>query len=510
MQGEILTFGPFILSPASGMLTRGGVPVPLSYRGLRILTALALRPGEALTKSHLIDAAWDGAAVEEGNLTVQVAALRKLMGAAPDGADWIATVPRVGYRFAGVVEPAASADRGSANEPGPSIAVLAFANLSGDVEQEFFADGLAEDIITRLSRVRGLFVSARNSSFTYKGKPVSVKQVGSDLGVRYVLEGSVRRSGQRTRIAAQLVDASTELQVWADRYDVEAADFLTLQDQIAESVTAAIEPRFYAAEHRRLSHRATENLDGWGLVMQAMPYVWTWGSADDIDIAEARLRQALQVAPDYSRANSLLAWAQAARVQLGWSERHEELELALTLARKAIARDPEDAWAHLAAGYAHMGGRNTDMAIEELREAIALNSSLALAHVILGSTYGYGGMPADGLHELAVAARLSPRDYTQAGNLATVGLCHLIAGRFVEAVEAELRAVQLRPNFGTAWRTLTAAAGLAGDSHTGRRALAETKRLHPAVSIDWVERFHPIVRPEDRALYIQGRASGLL
>ena len=150
------------------------------------------------------------------------------------------------------------------------------------------------------------------------------------------------------------------------------------------------------------------------------------------------------------------------------------------------------------------------MAIEELREAIALNSSLALANVIVGSTYAYGGMPADGLHELALAARLSPRDYTQAGNLATVGLCHLIAGRFEEAVDAELRAVQLRPDFGTAWRTLTAAAGLAGDHENGRRALAETKRLHPAVSVDWVERFHPIVRPKDRALYIEGlRASGL-
>jgi TolB-like protein len=353
MPGETFAFGPFILNPGGGTLTRGGVPVPLSYRGLRILTALTLRPGEALTKSDLIDAAWDGAVVEEGNLAVQVASLRKLMGAASDGADWIATVPRVGYRFVGVVEPLASAYRGMPLEPGPSIAVLAFANLSGDIEQEFFADGLAEDIITRLSRVRGLFVCARNSSFTYKGKSVSVKQVGIDLGVRYVLEGSVRRSGQRTRIAAQLVDASTELQVWAERYDVEIADFLALQDQIAESVTGAIEPRLYAAEHSRLSHRAPESLDDWGLVMRAMPFVWTWGSADEINIAQSRLRQALQVAPDYSRANSLLAWTHAARVQLGWAESREELELALTLARKAIARDPEDAWAHVAAGYAH-------------------------------------------------------------------------------------------------------------------------------------------------------------
>jgi TolB-like protein len=510
MAAEKIAFGAFTLDPGGGALTRDGIPLPISYRGLRILTALADRPGEVLNKATLMQAGWDGAAVEEANLTVQVANLRKLLGPAPDGGDWIATVPRVGYRFTGEARRRAAEDASSGFEHGASIAVLAFANLSGDADQAYFAEGLAEDIIARLSRVRGLFVSARSSSFAYGGAAVDIKRVGAELGVRYVLEGSVRRSDFRMRIVAQLNDAATGLHVWADRYDVELSDFLALQDQIAEAVTAAIEPRLYAAEHTRLADRPPESLGAWGLVMRAVPYVWTWGSAEDLDVAAGYLKRALEIDPDYARANSLLAWNQAARVQLGLTDVDSGVEQALHFARRAVARDHEDAWSHLAIGYAHMVGRATEPAVESLREALALHSSLSLAHIILGSTYGYAGMAEDGLHELAQAARLSPRDYTQGGNLATAGLCHFVAHRFDLAIAAELRAVELRPHFGTAWRTLTAAAGVAGNTELAARGLAEMKRLQPTVSVDWVEKYHPIVRREDRDLYIAGlRAAGL-
>ena len=198
MPGTRLAFGPFVLNPESGTLLRQGLPVPVGYRGILLLAALLRKPGEVVTKSALLDAAWPGMVVEEGNLTVQVATLRKLLGSSSEGKDWITTVPRVGYRFTGAVEAlpeAGSPKERSGVQPGPSIGVLPFANLSEDSEQQYFADGLAEDIITRLSRLRWLFVSARNSSFTYKGKSVDVKQVGRELGVRYVLDGSVRRRG---------------------------------------------------------------------------------------------------------------------------------------------------------------------------------------------------------------------------------------------------------------------------------------------------------------------------
>ena len=288
-----------------------------------------------MTKSDLMDAAWQGAAVEESNLSVQIASLRKLLGPVPGGADWIATVPRVGYRFVGTVEAlegASVADKRS--EPGPSIAVLPFTNLSEDSGQQYFAEGLAEDIITRLARLRWLFVAARTSSFTYGGKPVNAQQVGRDLGVRYVLDGSVRRSGQHLRIGAELSDAATGLQVWTDRYDADVADFFALQDQIAESVIAAIEPRLYAAEHQRFRSRSPDTLDAWGFVMQAMPHVYTWVRAEEIEAAEALLRRALEIDPDYPRANSLLAWSLAARAQLGSADVREVLAAARARAQR--------------------------------------------------------------------------------------------------------------------------------------------------------------------------------
>lgn len=517
MTREQFAFGPFVLDPSAGTLVREGVPVPLGYRGLRLLAELVRRAGDIVPKADLMEAAWPGTVVEEGNLSVQVAALRKLLGDSPDGADWIATVPRVGYRFVGdversvrgspAVEPTVSA---TDDRPGASIAVLPFENLGGDPEQEYFADGLADDLITRLLRLRSLFVCARSSSFAYKGRAVDVKQVGRELGVRYVLQGSVQRSGDRLRISAQLADAASGLQVWAERYDVKLADFFALQDQIAESVVAAMEPRLYAAEHRRIETRPPDSLDAWGFVMKAMPYAWTWGSEKDIDTAQELLRRAIAIDPDYARANSLLAWAQAARVQLGWGDPVTEMAAALASAHRALASDAEDPWSHLAAGYAHMVGRRPEPAIAALNEALALNPGFGLAHVILGSTYGYSGRPDDGLHHLALATRLSPRDFSQAGNLATMGLCHFMAGRFAEAVHCEQQAVRIRPHFGTAWRTLAASAGQAGDRETGARALAEAKRLHPGLSVEWVERYHAIVRQEDRTMYIEGlRASGL-
>jgi tetratricopeptide (TPR) repeat protein len=241
--------------------------------------------------------------------------------------------------------------------------------------------------------------------------------------------------------------------------------------------------------------------------MKAMPFVWTWGSADELRTAEELLHQAIRIDPSYARANSLLAWINAARFQLGLAEDCAALRTAEAQALRAIRRDPDDPWAHFAAGYVHMVSRAFDKAAAALTEAIALNPSLAFAHMILGCAYGYAGMPTDGLHHLALADRLSPRDFTQPGNLATKGLCHLIAGRYSEAADLEQRAVELRPDFGTAWRTFAAAAGLAGDRQRAARALAEARRLQPSLSLAWIEKHHPIVRDADRRRYAEGLAA---
>ena len=216
-----------------------------------------------LTKSDLIDAAWDGAAVEEGNLSVQIASLRKLLGQSPEGSDWITTIPRVGYRLVAPVDRRAEKLDGTNGAPtsehgnGPSIAVLPFVNLSDDPAQEYFADGIVEDIITGLSRLRWLFVIARNSTYAYKGTAPDVRQVASDLGVRYVLEGSVRRAGDRLRVTSQLIDANTGAHVWAERYERATTDVFAVQDEITESVVASIEPAALCSGEQALSEQAS-------------------------------------------------------------------------------------------------------------------------------------------------------------------------------------------------------------------------------------------------------------
>lgn len=511
MAGMRFTFGPFDLNPEAGVLLRQGMPVPLGYRAVLLLAALVRRSGEVLTKSDLMDAAWPGTAVEESNLSVQIASLRKLLGSTAEGAEWITTVPRVGYRFGGPAEQIeAAAPSQQQAEPGASIAVLPFANLGDDPDGQYFGDGLAEEIISRLARLRWLFVAARNSSFTYGSKPVDVKQVGRELGVRYVLGGSVRRSGQRLRVNAEASDTSNGRQLWTERYDLELTDFFALQDQIAESVIGAIEPRLYIAEQHRFQGRKPGSLDAWGFVMRAMPYVWTWSSTDEIDVAERLLKQAIAIDPDYPRANSLLAWAMAARVLHGVDGSAQALPAAHSIAQRAIQRDAEDAWTHFSAAFVHMISRRFEDAVKTLTEAIAINPSLAFAHRIFGSAYAYAGMPEDGLHHLRLADSLSPRDFTQAAGFSIAGLCHFMAGRYHEGAEQERRAVELRPHFGSAWRTYAASAGMAGDRLAAAAALSEAKRLHPSLSVDWVERFHPIVNAKDRALYIQGlRNAGL-
>jgi adenylate cyclase len=403
----------------------------------------------------------------------------------------------------------AEGDTRPASPGKPSIAVLPFENLSGQADQDYFGDGISEDIITALSKLRGFFVIARNSTFAYKGKTPDIRQVARELGVRYVLEGSIRKSGEQLRVTGQLIDATSGNHIWAERYDRLASEIFVVQDEITASVVAAIEPQLYAAEQVRLQSKPPESLDAWGCVVRAMPHIWTWAIQDE-DSGINLLKRAIELDPAYARARSLLAWALATRVVLGNLDFERGISESLALAQRAIELDSDDPWSHCAAGYTYTFSRRLGPAVEELTEALHRNPNFAFARMILAVSYGYAGLAEEGLRQLETANRLSPRDYTQAASLSIEGLCHFIAGRYSEAINCERRAVQLRPHFGTAWRTLTAAAGLAGELDLARSALAECKRLQPNVTVAWIEQYHPIVRSEDRARYIEGlRRAGL-
>ncbi len=247
MSLELVTFGSFAFDGGHGILLRRGSPVAIGTRGRALLQALLKANGEVVTKSALMDAAWPCTNVEESNLTVQIAALRKVLGRSADGEEWIATVPRVGYRLVhsrplqnSYIETAVDAPVPQPTGSTPSIAVMPFTNMSSDPEQEYFGDGLAEDLITDLSKVAGLLVIARHSSFVYKGKQADIRSIAADLNVRYVIEGSVRRAADRVRISAQVIDAHDNRPLWAERFDRDLADIFALQDEIVARILNSV------------------------------------------------------------------------------------------------------------------------------------------------------------------------------------------------------------------------------------------------------------------------------
>jgi TolB-like protein len=316
-------FGPFALDVQRGTLVREGQLVAVSSKGFKLLLALLRAPGQVLSKADLMHAAWSDAAVEESNLSVQIAALRKQLGPSPDGGEWIATIPRSGYRFIGSVTSQPAADRttaaGAEGEHRPSIAVLPFINLGGEREQEYLADGITEDIITALTRFRWFFVIARNSSFAYKDRSADARQVARELGVRYLLEGSVRKSGQRVRISAQLVDAHSGNHIWAERYDLELTELFAIQDEIAERVAGAAEPELLKTEGAQAAARHTGNMTAWDLVRRG---AWHFHQVTRENHLRARelFREACKLDPELPEAHIWLARVSAGVVPYGWAE----------------------------------------------------------------------------------------------------------------------------------------------------------------------------------------------
>ncbi|HYS67739.1 MAG TPA: winged helix-turn-helix domain-containing protein, partial [Paraburkholderia sp.] len=307
-------FGPFRLDVAAEILFRGAEPIVLGQRAVALLRLLVERAGEPVSKDALIEAAWPGLAIEDSNLTVQIAALRRVFEEVAGAADWIETLPRRGYRYVGPSvtpgnPPAAEGTQASAPlalPDKPSVAVLPFSNLSGDPAQEYFADGMVEDIIAGLSRIKWLFVVARNSSFAYKGKAVDAKRVGHELGVRYLLQGSLRKDGNRVRISAHMIEAETAGNLWTERFDRPLDDIFALQDEIALNVVGAIEPSLRRAEIERVKRKRPDSLDAYDLVLHSQPDVYS-GMPERATKALVLLERALALDPAYALAHAFAA-----------------------------------------------------------------------------------------------------------------------------------------------------------------------------------------------------------
>ncbi|NYJ09419.1 TolB-like protein [Rhizobium leguminosarum] len=428
MQASRFAFGPFVLDPAAGTLLRNDDPVAVGDRGVKLLAALVGRPGEILGKAELMDAAWPGRAVEEGNLTVQIAQLRKLLGPAADGGEWIATVPRVGYRFTGALNLLGGVKRKALPLPDrPSIAVLPFLNISDDPEQEFFADGLTEDLITDLSRMPGLFVIARNSAFSYKGKAVDMREIAGELGVRYLLEGSARRAAGRVRINAKLIDAVSGDHLWAERFDRSLDDIFAVQDEVAEKIVEALLGRLRAPPPRN----RPSSLEAYDLCVRARRLMDD--SPQAAEEAHLMLTRAISLDPDYAEAYRWLAmnhWM--GRIHSGGPTEFNR-NLALELARRAVTLDPNDAGCRWVLAYLFAYERDFAEADAAFAKAIELDPNEADTFAALSDITVLAGRVGEGLEHIRKAFRLNP--FPASWYYLTLGQAQYAAGQYAAAVE---------------------------------------------------------------------------
>jgi adenylate cyclase len=392
----------------------------------------------------------------------------------------------------------------------PSIAVLPFANMSGDPEQEYFSDGITEDIITALSRFRWFFVIARNSTFTYKGKKVDVKTMAQDLGVRYILEGSVRKVGSRVRITAQLIDAPTSHHVWAERYDRDLKDIFAVQDEITENIVTSMGPEFLSAEMRRAQRRDVRSLDAWDCIMRAAFHHSRY-RREDVAEAQLLLQKAIELDPFNAEGFCLLAFTHLMQVQFGWSESADQsVQEATKAAEKAIAIDDRDAWAHTALGLVDLISRRYDDAIRRLKRAVQLNPSLANAYGALGQALALAGEYALAVEQINKAIRLSPRDPFLVYWIAHLGLAAFSEERYDIACEWAAKVIQENPCFPGGHRMLAASYGQLGRIKEAQAALKEMLLLMPGMTIDDVRKQVPFKDPVHMERYLDGlRKAGL-
>ena len=512
-------FGRFLVDRRSACLRREGVVLPLRPKSFDVLVCLVENAGRLVPKAELIDSVWQDVNVTENSLVQCIKDIRQALE--DDAQTAIETVSKRGYRFASAVAvvdghdlelsamPAAGEGGALPLPDRPSIAVLPFDNMSGDPSQEYFADGISEDLITGLSRIRWLFVIARNSSFVYKHRAVDVRQVARELGVRYVLEGSVRRAGKQLRISAQLIDALTGGHHWAEQYDRELGDMFAVQDEITRSVVAAIEPRLLAAEGVRAFSRSSGDLGAWELVARARTHVWRLTKSDS-EAAIGALNRAVQAYPDYGPARSLLGFCLVFAAHNGWIDRDTGLLAGRGHIVRAIALDDCDPWGQIASGYWSMMERRTGESLAAFRRAVNLNPNSATAHCYLSHGLAFSGQSDDAIAHGKEAIRLSPLDPEMAMILGGIAVAHYLAGRYAEAGRYSEELLRLRPGFHGAQRMRCASLAQTGQLDEARKFLAVVRLEQPQLSLDWIRASVPYQTPELMERFLDGmRKAGL-
>ncbi len=526
-EGEVpFLFENYCLDADRRELKRGSELIATGPKVFDLLLFLVRNREQVVTRDDLLHSVWGGRIVSESTLTSHINAVRKAIGDTGKEQRLIRTVSRRGLRFIGKIEEqelpasipiAATIIAGEKLTPvlalpdSPSIAVLPFRNLSGNVEQDYFADGIVEDIITALSRIRWLFVIARNSSFTYKGRTVDEKQVGRELGVRYVVEGSVRQSESRIRITGQLVDASAGTHLWADRFEGRLDDIFELQDQIATSIVGAIASQLERAEIERARRKPTGNLSAYDNYLRAMPHLHR-GTREAIDEALPLFYKAMQLDPEFASAHAMAAWCHFWRKINGWmTDRPQEIAEGVRLARLAVELGKDDAVALTRGGHAlaHLAG-DLDGGIALVDKALVLNPNLAAAWFLGGFLRTVRGDPDAAIEFFTRAMRFSPLDPEMFRMQAGMALSHLFAGRFDAASSWAEQSFREAPTFLAVVAIIAASHAIAGRTEQARTAVEHLRKLDPTFRISGLEGWIPIRRPEHLAQFTTGlRMAGL-
>jgi TolB-like protein len=517
MDRDELNLGRFRFDLRQRELKRDGLPVQLGSRARDILWVLAAAKGEVVTKDELMTRVWPGRVVEENNVQVHISALRKAFDDGKGTETYLVTVPGRGYRLVGIEAAPSSSGREVETRHGPtlpdkpSIAVMPFQSMSDEPEQQYFADGIVEEIITALSRFSGLFVIARNSSFTYKGRSVDIKQVGRELGVRYVLEGSLRSAGQRVRITGQLIDASTGAHLWADRFEGALKDIFGLQDEVTMSVVGAVAPKLQQAEIERAKRKPTESLDAYDCYLRGIESFHQY-TLEGTTQAMRLFARAIELDPFFAAAYAESAMCYVRRRASGEMTGRDQAAVATAqLARKAVELGKDDAGVLCRAGHAlAYVVREFDAGQVFIDRAIALNSNLASAWRASGWLRIWIGDPDTAVRHFAHFKRLSPLDPAMPDVLSASAFAHFFAGRYDEACAQAEQALQQSPNHHQFLRVSVASNALAGRMDRARTALARLRQIDPALRVSNLSDLTPLLRAEDAARYAEAmRKAGL-
>ena len=463
-----------------------------------------------MTKDELFRSVWPGLAVSEESLTRCVSDIRQSL----DDRDqrMVKTVPGRGYLLAAPVLqvptdgcPARKKPAAAGLPERPSIAVLPFTSMSADPDQDFFSDGITEDITAALGRLKGFFVIARNTMFTYKRSPIDVRAIGRELGVRYVLEGSVRKIGDRLRVVAQLLDAETGRHLWAERYDRQLEDIFAIQDEITTSIVGRIGPELLAAEYVRVSQKPPHSLDAWECVVRAL-FHSSQQSNEETQKALVLLDRALEEDPNYAQALGMKAWIMVFRAFQGWEDMRQVLAEAQPLIAHAMSVDKVELWPYLAQGMVAFATRDNELAMATLSHAVELSPNSVNAYGLLGIAHAFGGRSAEALKCIDHARRLSPRDTYLSDFELYYAFAHFQGARYELGLRFARQASRMRPGHPYPLVLATACAGHLGETETGATLLRELRAIVPNICASFVEATSPYILREDRVRLVEGLA----